>query len=102
MSERLDLSRIEQRGESYVFRIQPDFVQVAKVSDFLSEAIRAQASEDALRKRVGELAEALRDYGECKPDCERMCSEDRPCDCGFIKLVNSETNPGNDENDELP
>jgi len=40
--------------------------------------------------RVNEIATlraALREYGECKPDCDRMCCDDRPCNCGYIKLL---------------
>lgn len=53
MSERLDLSNIAPVGE---------FVVTSNVlyNRVLSEAIRAQRSEDALRERVRVLEEALR------------------------------------------
>ncbi len=63
----------------------PIFVDNVAASAFAyntirDEALRAQAEVDALRA-------ALREYGECKADCNRMCSDDRPCDCGYIRLA---------------
>ncbi len=41
----------------------------------------------ALVREVVRLRAALRDYGECKPSCERMCGDNRPCSCEYVKLV---------------